>query len=1289
MPVQQAAQAQLYGERRIATVILADVRGSTDLMEQIGTEAWVGLMNRVFHVLEAEIYRYGGVVDQFRGDGLVAFFGTRVAHEDDPERAILAALAMQASVSRFAAQLASEQDVDLRLRVGVNTGEVIVARIGDRSQHSEDTAMGEAIALAARMEQAAEPGTVLVSENTYQLVESAFEWEPLGQIAVKGISQPVAVYRPAAPRADALRSLRLESMGLSPVLIGRDRELASLAQRLADLRRGRGGIVTIVGDEGIGKSYLLAQARRQMLRDEALLGGSQGKATQAITWLRGHCPSYAQSWPYSMWLDMLHRWMGVEDETREETTHRLKGATEELWGDLAQEYHPYLATLMALPLEDELAERVAHLDAETLRQGFYRTLRAWVHAIAERAPVVLSFDDMYWADATSLDLLESCVSLSDQVPVLFVLMFRLRRDSPVWAFHQRIGSQYPERLLSIRLERLSDAQAGEMVDQLIGTHALPAPVRDQVVRRAEGNPYYIEELVRMLIRDGVLVRDPEAGTWQLARVVSELDLPDTLRSLLLARIDALAPPERHVLQLAAVIGVVFWKSALQELVEDDLPLDRILLALQRDQLVQERGYVAELGTEYVFRSPLVRDLACESILSAQRARYARQVADHLSGLFGQEALAQYYDVVAYQYRCAGDRRRELFYTLAAAEYTEGIYAHHEALDHYSRAVELLDALGESGDEDLSNAGPSWRLEALKGAGRVLLALGRPEEAETHFRKALDLGSDSETPLEERLRIHYWLCEALFWAGRYEEQVALAERGLALLDDDGVSVERALMNQEIAIGYHAQGKQHKFLEYTRRTAAFLDQLPYSVELRPAYDHVATMYAIYDKDMDRALQWTAALREHAVSHQDLRALGEADAYTGLVRQLQGDLVSAARYYGLALARYEAIGDVDRHVSALRDLSAVHLSLGEMELARRYAERQLELVRVQGDRRRHAEAMWQLASVRIAEQEWEAAISLLDRAASLALASDASLLAAVIAFSQASAYLHQEDHARARLRCEEAMERAGVHVLGQDSRSLALVLNLLDYAYQEDRAGFAALCERWRAQIPDSPLSQWALAPSTPDAAPTGVTYETTFSDALDNGWAWEDPLGSASLTVQDRLCIAAPNGTDLWRGNVSAPRAHRLAHAPSVAEVVCERSLAGVPAVGGLLLWADGHNCLRLDWGTGGADMLLWMGTVDGQDLVFGRGWLREGAERAHLRLEWDGAQARALCSADGRTWYSLGEVAFAPQGRVVIGLYASGSIDRLIYPGAYPAGAAICFTRFRLWSSAGDDVPKGA
>ena len=390
----------IEGERRIATVIMADVRNSTLMMEKIGTEAWVDTMNRVFQILEAEIYRFGGQVDQFRGDGLVAFFGARAADEDDPEHAVLAGLSMQQSIKVLAANLAEENGIDLKLRVGINTGEVILTSVGDVRQHKEDTAMGEAIAIAARMETSAEPGTVLVSENTYQLVKARFKWQALGEIAVKGVSKPLAVYRPLDLQLEGERILDPQTYSAPTLLSGRSTEIQTLKDIIHNLVDGRGGIVTVTGEKGMGKTYVVNQVRQYFARqgklvvdlnDEVIASFPENGSnpTGAVIWLVGRCRSYDQSWPYSLWLDLIQRWLGIRlDEAIEEARARLKAHVERLWGTNMDSYYPYLATLLSLPLEETYADRIRHLDAQTLKHQVFSAVRNWIEILADQLPLV-------------------------------------------------------------------------------------------------------------------------------------------------------------------------------------------------------------------------------------------------------------------------------------------------------------------------------------------------------------------------------------------------------------------------------------------------------------------------------------------------------------------------------------------------------------------------------------------------------------------------------------------------------------------------------------------------------------------------------------------------------------------------------------------------------------------------------------------------------------------------------------------------------------------------------------
>jgi len=790
---------RIEGERRLATVILADVKGSTDLMEQIGTEAWVEVMNRVLQLLETEVYRFGGEVDQFRGDGLVAFFGVTSAHEDDPELAVLSALAMQRAIKPFVTELTKREGIDIQLRVGVNTGEVIVTSIGDRGQHSEDTAMGEAIALAARMEAAAEPGTVLVSENTYSLVESQFEWEPLGEIMVKGVSEPIAVFRPlrAVDEIDQLLGLRPHVFEVG--LIGRESEFKILRENVEFLRDGRGGIVMVTGDTGMGKSSLVANVQRYVIREDALLADArcserhpetfqrdqpQGKAVDSLTWVQGRCRSYNQSLPYSMWLNLLLRWLGVpEGEPQTETRDRLRQQAQMLWGDKSVEYYPYLATFLSLPLESTYEDRVKHLNAEGLHHQFFLTIWNWVTAMTEKGPLVLTFEDVHWADVSSLELLEQCLPLCDQEALLWLIIFRPERESAAWEFRHRVETRYPHRLNHLVLSPLTEAHGSEMIDRLIGPGILPPGTRSLLLERAEGNPYYIVSFIRSLIRKGVLIHDALEDRWKVTRAVETLELPETLQSLLLARIDRLSSEERHVLQIASVVGSVFWSNVLHAMSKNGRPLEMSelqthLTALQRSQLIYERGRTPDLGMEYAFGSNLLRNATYEGLLSGQRAAYHQKAADYLQHLSGDETLAQNFSMLAYHFRFAGKLNQELFYTLCAAAKAKEIYANAEALEHYSRALELLDEIEiQNDDEGKLYTIRTQRFEVLKERLEVFYLAGDFDARWDDARALLPLAKQlNDDPI--------WMIDAI-----------LEQPGVAWSDNKDLAAECLIMAEE--------------------------------------------------------------------------------------------------------------------------------------------------------------------------------------------------------------------------------------------------------------------------------------------------------------------------------------------------------------------------------------------------------------------------------------------------------------------------------------------------------------
>jgi class 3 adenylate cyclase len=756
-PFLPAQTSPLEGERRVVTVILTDLTDSTNLLEKVGTEGWVELMHGILHILESEINRFGGEVSQFRGDGLVAFFGATSAHEDDPERAVLAALSMQRALDLYIRERVQQESVDLRMRVGVNTGEVIVAN-GDGRQLWEETAMGMAVAVAARMEAAAESGTVLVSEHTHRLVESQFDWQSLGEISVKGVSQPIAVYRPQRHITDVELLPRGAAFPETMPRIGREAEFHTLKSCIEGLFEGRGGIVTLMGDKGNGKSFLLNEVRQYFAHRDALLAETQAASPpteNSLTWVRGLCRSYSQTWPYSMWLDLFRDWLGIRpDASKEEKRDCLRRRAEALWGNKFDEHYPYLATFLGLPLEEAFTEKIRHLDGEGLRQRFFLAVRSWVEAASRSGPLVLAFSDIHWADESSLALLKYCLPISDNETVLWLLTFRSEREGSIWKFYHYLEAEYPHRLTSVLLPPLTEAQSWELISHLIGPETLPKETGNLIIHNAGGNPFYILELIRALIASGVLTRASDTGSWYVTRTVTTLDLPDSLQRLLLTRIDRLSSQERLVLQTAAVVGPVFWLNLIQALLDETHTLKTDLAALQRTQFIQESGRVPELGMRYIFKSPLVRDAAYDSLLSTHRVAHHLKAAEYLENHIDPDVLEDYDGLLAYHYRGAGNPRKELFYTFLAAEHERKIYANAEALQHYTRAMELLDRLQDEVQSKGQNRSiQTQRFEVLNGRRHAHFQLGQIEDARADTQALLPLARQmADDPI--------WLIDAL-------------------------------------------------------------------------------------------------------------------------------------------------------------------------------------------------------------------------------------------------------------------------------------------------------------------------------------------------------------------------------------------------------------------------------------------------------------------------------------------------------------------------------------------------
>jgi class 3 adenylate cyclase len=550
--------ARLTGERKPVTALFADVVGSTALAEQIDPEDWTAIINEAFDLMSRAVFRYEGTIAQLQGDAMLAFFGAPVAHEDDPERAIFAAIDMLAAIEEFATQLRRSHGIEFRIRAGINSGPVMVGNIGSDLRY-EYTALGDAVNVAARMQSSAQPGTIVITEMTRRLTGDTFEVEDLGAIEVKGKTEAVHAFRVLARKATPARRRGLESVGLDSPMVGRDAQLARLTGLLDIIRTGHGRVAFVVGEPGIGKSRLLVELKRAAMAPTA-----DGTTT---TWVEGRCLSYGRNLPYHLLIDLVRSILGLTfAESGEAGRATLDQRLAEIEGaDSADavDSAPYFATLLGLPLRDEELPRT-RLEPDVLQGRYVAAIVRLLRGLATRGPVVVVCEDLHWADPASVDVARHVMPLAAELPILFVAAMRAESDAPGWALKDQAREVFGDRLTEIALEPLGDADSRTLVANLLEVESLPESVRTAIMTRAEGNPFFVEEVVRMLIERGVIVA--RGQRWVATDEVATVEIPENLHGLLLARIDQLPDEAKRSLRIAAVIGRQFPVRVLERVV---------------------------------------------------------------------------------------------------------------------------------------------------------------------------------------------------------------------------------------------------------------------------------------------------------------------------------------------------------------------------------------------------------------------------------------------------------------------------------------------------------------------------------------------------------------------------------------------------------------------------------------------------------------------------------------------------------------------------------------------------
>jgi len=960
------SKTALEGERKQVTVLFADLKGSMELLADRDPEEARRLLDPVLERMIDAVHRYEGTVNQVLGDGIMALFGAPLAHEDHAVRACYAALRIQESIKGYADEVRRTSGVPISVRVGLNSGEVVVRSIGS-DLHMDYTAIGQTTHLAARMEQMAMPGSIVVAPSTFQLAEGYVDVQPLGPAHVKGLSEAVEVYELAGARAVRSRFHATAERGLTR-FVGRETETEQLRQALGRAAVGQGRVAALVGEPGVGKSRLVWEFTRS-------------HRTHGWLVLEASSVSYGKATPYLPVIDLLKSYCKIQDRDdqraiREKLTGKILTLDRTLEPTL-----PAFLTLFELPVED------AAWQALEPRQRRRRTLDAIKRLLLRESqvqPVLLVFEDLHWIDTEAQALLDSLVESLPTARMLLLVNYR-----PEYQHGWGSKTYYSQ----IRLDPLPRESAEELLKSLLGGDPSFGPLTAQLIRQTDGNPFFLEESVWTLVETKALTG--ERGAYRLAKHVETIQVPPTVQSMLAARIDRLPPDDKRLLQTAAIIGKDIPFPVLQAIAElPDAELRDGLARLQAAEFLYETSLFPDL--EYTFKHALTHEVSYGSLLQERRSELHRRAGEALERLFPDRAEEQY-GILARHFTESGEFTKGMEYSILAAQKAETLFAHEEALRYYERARSIAETLNQ----------PEKLASIEEATGGVHLRHGHLEQAIETYERSLRLA-----PIREQQAV------LKFKIGRVYGQFG-GRRGLEFLQAALEELNPETQRNELAHAMAMVGRYHHYAAQHGRALEFLDRAVRLAEPGDDADTLATIYGYFAGayqhlarfqesilwarrciDLGERKQYLTALRTgYAFLSEDASWAGHwedgvayairagevarrADAHNFVAwaehdraKALQGrgqlaETVAAAR---AALSGAKAAGDRRLAVWARTILGQTGADLGDDEAARAEAQAAIEEADALGDRVQRAFSRYVLSYFHLQRGEWERAAAL----------------------------------------------------------------------------------------------------------------------------------------------------------------------------------------------------------------------------------------------------------------------------------------------------------------------------
>ena len=947
------AGLQAAGQRRNVTVLFVDLTDYTRLAETIDSEDLYEIIQEYINMLVGSVYKFDGMVDKIVGDGLMALFGAPIGHENNAELAVRSALDMQAALAEFNKNVQQRLGHALQMHIGLHSGTVIVGGMGS-NMLMDYTAIGDTVNLAHRLEETAGPSVILVSASVYRQTRMLFEYKTVPALSLKGIQRKVTGYQVVSPkdRPGRVRGVK----GLTSPMIGRDAELEQLKRAVLTMETDSGGgFAMIFGEAGIGKSRLLTELKSQINREKFSI-------------FEGQSLTYRRSVAYWIFFDLMRNYLGVSANAPEAHVRaRLAELVEETLGERASEVVPYLEHLLSLkPTSATAVSRISQLDADQLRQQIFIAVRDLLVAESERRPILLILDDLHWADDASLDLLQFLLDSVQSNSLYICGISRPIDEGILTRIVEQAEKRLQDRYVFIQLTKLPQEVSEQLLFQLLTIPELPLELREQIVQRAAGIPFFLEEILRMLIDDAIIYHD--GIHWRLYPEVdiSSIGVPDNLQALILARFDRLDQQQRRILQVSSVIGREF-SVALVEAVLSGLSGDWI-----DDQLLQlaERGFIIpqidSRQADFAFRHVLTSDAIYSTLLRRDRGKLHGQVGEAIEVLYA-DRLSEYIYLLARHYSWSHRFDRALHYSILAGQKSARDFINSQAREYFQQALKILSEV-EYGD--------TQAFDVHRGLGDALAFGGEYENAREHYRIAQDfIKEDDREYTKSFVELRRSIGKTYVRQGDYDralEYLSQAHQALDCCPEENPTERAEVWND---IGW-IQFRRGNFEEAGETLQQALDLVVDS----GAYGVIASIYnrlggvAYYQGDWDRAAEYlrnSISIRESIGDVAGLASssnnLGNLEIEMGLFDDALGDL---KRNFELV----NRLGQVEGIAVAYNNLGWLYILRGEMDDAEQSLNSALDLARQIGFSSLIREARKNIGELYLALNQWDKAQEML---------------------------------------------------------------------------------------------------------------------------------------------------------------------------------------------------------------------------------------------------------------------------------------------------------------------------